>query len=358
MLGRPFSNAIANPSSQSVTVSTSGHKIAPMVQIPKTGNVTSVRMALSSTVSGTVTVTIETIDPATGNPTGTLIDANATQTITLTGGATQTVYAVTFPGNVPVTQAQYVAVVITNNSTDTKFYSINNDNFVTFPCTNVFTGSWAKNASSGAHLSFGYDDGTFPPVMGSQTPILTTVAATANTGTNPKIYGNIFNPTFNCKISGIAIIGQFNGSFELRLYAADGATVLATTSIDYRVVKSSVLHAKYYLFSSDIDLTKNTSYRLAIVPLSATSLRPYQYSYSSLNDINNTDLGSMLYQSTANTITPTGTGDWTNTTTTRVAIWPMIAALDDGIDSGGGGGGVANKRIQIFGFENFIRVSR
>lgn len=358
LFGREFSNAIANPAHQSVTVSTSGHKIAPMVQAPKTGNIINVMMTLSSTVSGTVTVTIETIDPTNGNPTGTLVDANATQTITITGGATPTTYTATFPGNVPVTRGQFVALVLQSNSTNMLFYSVNNDNSVAWPCTNIFTGTWAKNASCGAHILFGYDDGTFPSVCGTQPPVTSIASPAISNATNPKIIGNLFTPTFNCKISGFSYLGQFNATHDFRFYDSDGTTLLASGVIERFVCKNTGLYLRYYMFTSEITLTKNTAYRLVLVPTSTTAVTMRDYVYASVDDLNNSEMGAMLYKTESNVASPTGNGDWTNTNTRRNAIWPVLSALDDGIDTGGGGGGVANKRVGIFGGENFIRVSR
>ena len=80
---------------------------------PKTIMVDSVFFRVNSASTGcTTTVGIETVDPATGLPSGILADNNATATVNITSGAAN--YEVTFPGTFTLTKG--VLYIIANNA--------------------------------------------------------------------------------------------------------------------------------------------------------------------------------------------------------------------------------------------------
>lgn len=316
----------------SLLIDASGEKAAFIVQIPKTGTISKVGFRTGTvTTSETLNVGIYTVDGS-GDPTTT---AYGSMTVgTQTSPASNTNYLVTLGAAATATQGDVVAIVIEFASTIGSL-NIAHASTVTqvFPYADLYTGSWAKTATVPV-CSFEYNDGSYAVVQGVLPPCSIT-NSTYNTGSTPDEYALYFKVLGPCTVSGAQIYGgsSANGAdFDVILYDSDGTTVLKSKSMDgdTRAGTTSTNPATV-LFSSGQNLTANTFYYLALKPTTANNVRLLRLtSLPSAASMDSLPGGQNFYESTR-----ADAGSWTNSTTSRPLIMPIITAIDNGSSTGG-----------------------
>lgn len=313
----------------------SGDKDATVFRIPKSGSVASVTTSLRFTSSTpSLTATLETVDASTGLPTGTLIHADATATLSnLTSTGTRITF--TFSSAVAVTRGQEVAVVFTSNNTPS-------GQFALFACSRPswdypygaasVSSVWTKYTSP---LAFGvvYDDGTYG-VIPDVWPGVSQSGSTFNSASSPNERGVKFQLPFGARCIGV-VVGDATAADEtVSFYASDGTTVLASYTFD-KDVRSASAATRHLTWPSPITLSANTYYRFARTPTTATSISDLSMSFGSVEAMDAMPLGRNWSYTTR-----TGSGAWTDDQTKRF-FWGLIL---DQIDVGGGliGGGNLN----------------
>lgn len=173
----------------------------------------------------------------------------------------------------------------------------------------LFTGTWAIQAQHPSVL-LEFSDGSFGRIeTGWVATAITSVAA--NTGSTPDEIALEFQVPFDCVVDGAALLLTAAGvNLDIVLYDSS-STALATVTIDANAlgVNGPRWHPVYF---PAVSITKNTTYRLAALPTTASSISVYYF------DVNTASHMGALPGGTAWTYTTrTNAGAWAAATTTR-----------------------------------------
>lgn len=324
-----------------LTMDATGERLGNVLQIWKAGNIRKVhfRTGSSVTTADTIKATIQTVDTS-GLPSGSLIDAEATGTVSVTTAATW--YAVDFgaaPVAVPVTQGQVVAVVLEWNS-----YVAGNMRIATnalpnaainYNCYGVSDitaspGTWAKVNINMVCIALEYDDGTFANHLDYGNCFAT--ATSVSSSTNPDEIGNYVKYPFPCRAVGIWVNGDLDYATTFSLLNSSDTT-LANCSLsdpDYRYSNAAAWH--FIPFDSDpagtVNIAKDTYYRIIATP-GADAVTINVLDVQSAAAMDSLPLGSDCIYTTR-----VDAGAWTNTGTKRCSIGLVIDQLDNGVGGG------------------------
>jgi hypothetical protein len=297
---------------------------------------------------GTVRVGIQSVNTTTGLPSGTWLGYGdfamngtnfpnfSTKQWTLSTTAT-------------ITRGQYYAIVIFalsgtfSGSSKIRFYTVRGTGvgpaFVTFPYTyNIDNGTASGKSTAATIPNFGCGTSTRQYGIGTSGGN----QSSWNSGTSPNQRGMKFKlPASLCttfKVVGVRMaVGPTNSAstWDLNLYDSS-STVLQNRSYTNQEAfnSASFLMRDYYFDDSTLTaLSPNTDYRIAV---QATS--------SSLGCMSYIEMGggwdcssAFIPDGTFHLTTRTGTGAWTDTTTSWM---PMQLIIDDFTASGSGGGGM------------------
>jgi len=319
-------------------IDAAGEKFAVIFKVPKTGTISKIGFMTGAVAnSQTLRVGLQTVDPATGDASGT---AYGGMTVgTQAAPAADTWYTVTLGTGASATVGDYVAAVIEFDATvGSVYFRVTNNTNDIFPYCGLYTTVWTKSVRVPL-LGIEYSDGSYE--FNNCLAYNTNVGAyTINTGTTPDEVGNYFSFPSPVTVSGVWVAVDLDGDGDIILY--DNAdTVLATTSLDKEMRGSTVRGNQYYSFAS-VTLTKDTIYRLVIKPTTTTSLSIYYSGFPTVAAMDTFPYGQLMYQTTR-----TDAGAWTEDTTQRVMIAPLIIAFSDGV--GGSGGGMPILRGSVVG---------
>lgn len=327
------------------TLDASDEKLAFIFQAPKTGNITKLHFRTSTVATGaTVDVRLETVDPATGFPTGTLKAANANAAQVIADSDDNKWFAVTLTAACAVNAGDILAFVVAAPGSGTFNINITHRttnrmwNITTFPYSATYAAAaWSKNNSAFLHFGVEYDTGIveIPGVL----PTNELGSATMRTSSTPDEIGNMINLPFKCRVAGVFIGGYVSNAvcnFTIKLYDSDGSTVLKSISIEADVLAgaSSNDYQQRYFFDAPITLQPNTNYRLTILPTTDTQWVHLLYLGNTLNDaliVNGLPCSGLQKTSRSDD------GAWTQDNDYKMSIGFLIDQLDDG--AGGGGGG-------------------
>jgi hypothetical protein len=280
--------------------------------------------------SPTATVRIETVDAATGAPSGTLWATNTSVT-TATLTSSFALHALT--ASATITKGQVFAIVITYASGTSLVVNtvagVMENHGLPYKVTNI-TGSAVKAALIGMDLCLGSSTTEFYSLRGLRPAA--SIAANAFNNTSSAKRGVRFQVPFKCTVSGFKIytgtaVGDFNAIIE-----DDSGTELSSTSTAFEGDVASALASAVFTgsFDNTVDLSPGVWYRLAIQPSSATNVNMYTATLPS-SDPNYAKAwpgGANFYYSTFTTST------WTDANTQVPYIDLLINRLDDGVSSG------------------------
>ena len=319
-----------------------GEKFAMVVTVPKSGDIDTVRFT-----TGTVTtwedleVRLETVG-GDGLPTGTLYGGSAAATVTGVNTDDNVEKVATLPTPATAVRGDRIAVVIQFSS------AIGNLNLrhhastsTQHPFTALYTGSWTRNFAA-PMLALGYDDGTYPQMLGCF-PFTGTGALAAVSYNNATAiadeYGLTFTTPVKCRVAGFAIAMRSNagGTFEVVLY--DGTTVLEAVSYDGDELLATA-NERHLLgwFAADHEFAAGATFRITLKPTSADSL---QLVRGTIGDAAVREAAFGLSNFSTRRLDG---GAWDDSQTTLVPfIYPLISHLDDGAGGGGGGGHTLNR---------------
>lgn len=327
---------------QSYLLDAAGEKKAFIIAIPKSGTVSKIGFKTGTvTTSQTLRVSLQTVDAATGNPTGTLYGGSTAGT--QASPASNTYYTVSFGTGATAVKGNIVAVVIEFDST---IGNLNIDTVATiyansFPYCNHYTTSWTKNTNIPL-VALEYSDGSYADCGGYPTSAVTYLSW--NSGSTPDERALRFSLPFPSRLKGVWFRGSVAGNMDIVLY--QGTTVLISQSIDKDQTNQSGRYNKFY-FNTTYNLAANTVYRLSLKPTTVTNISVFtEFSFASQAILDSIDGGQQFYYSYR-----TDAGAWTDDTTKRYFMGLILDQFDDGTAVGGGGivyGGLMGSLAALF----------
>jgi len=198
-------------------------------------------------------------------------------------------------------------------------------------------GSWSDTTDI-PNVILEFDDGTFGTLDGGFPLSATSSAAfKQDTGTADE-YAMEFSVPFPCKADGCWLthaLSANTSNYEIVLY--EGTTVKTTVTVDANAVKAAGDSPRFawFAFSSQISLTANTTYYLAVKPTQTTSTVTLHYfDVAAANHFQAHDGGTAFRFATR-----LDEGAWAAATTTRRPYMGIrLCAFDDGVGGGSGGG--------------------
>jgi hypothetical protein len=155
-----------------------------------------------------------------------------------------------------------------------------------------------RNSAGFLNIALFYDDGTCEMVVPSFWPAASHTAVAINTGTTPDEYGNAFQPTFPCRITGIwvelTLANQATSLFDLVVYDSGGSVLMtlsrpASTGLD--------VGPGYWFFQLDnfITLGAGDLIRATILPTAAVNVSVANVIFNASTEFDCADGGTMLY---------------------------------------------------------------
>lgn len=330
----------------SFTMDEANDHCGAIVRIPKTGTLLKIGFMTSTvTVSDTLRLALEGIDGATGRPDGTVTPTGASGTQASLSASTCYWVALNGGAGVSVTKGNQTAITCRYNSYVAGNLSISHtfNGFsvtATFPYTYTYnnTGTvWAFQATS-PNFAFEYSDGSIVPIYNCL-PACNYSNVDFNNTSNPDRRGLRFSQPFAFAADGIGVSLDSDNGSRILLYDSDGTTLLEDVTIDGEIRGSAANGIQYIPFSQTRIFTKDTFYRVIVLPNSATNNRITLLTVT--NDSANAAMagidGGVNFHYTTCNGAPSAEGSWTQTLTSRPMIFLVGNQLDDG--AGGGGGG-------------------
>ena len=309
---------------------------ACVFQVPKDGNIDAIgfRTEIVTTAPGAdMDVRLETVDPATGEPTGTLADTNTNGAQTVTD-VNNTWYLTALTASYAATMGEYLAVVIVNPSNpdhgDVQITTMPLDQNARIPYVIHETGgTWTKHFHC-PMFAIRYDDASYPHIH-RVWPYENDAQDIYGSDDAPTYRGNRFQLPFPAKVTGVWYQIDTDGAFEIILYDSDGSTPLGTFAVSNLIRNLTTAALNYFTFSSTITLAKDVDYRIIARPTTTTDIRMDRMIMNAAAQVGAISGGTKWIKTTATT-----PGSWTDVDTERFMIGLQISALPD--DAGGGGG--------------------
>ena len=326
-------------SGTSTTIDAAGEKFAYVFRAPKSGNISVVSFRTETVTTGDdVDVRLETIDPATGDPTGTLVSANANKTQTILDANDNAWFDVTLTAAGAVTIGDMIAIVIVapvGFAGNITFAYYSNITLciagVTNPegyCDLYVSAAWGKKTADlyGMMFRAGYDDGTFPFIPGVL--VCNVAEYTFNSGDDPDEYGIHFEVPFKGRVARICASLEADNDATIRLYDTDGAAVLASQAID-KDIRSGTGHFRYECpCASPPTLTASNWHRLSVLP-GAADVQLQYFTPTAAAHLEQMGLGGVQGTSRVDA------GAWSQD---AVAVPVGFSLAFDQLDDGAGGG--------------------
>jgi hypothetical protein len=312
---------------QSMLIDAATEKTAFLFYAPKTGSIDRLCfMTQTVTLGTTVDVRLETVDTATGNPSGTLVGTNTNASQVIADANDSTWFEVTLTAAASVTAGQFLALVVANSgSGNLNIGATNAGTGMSSPIpgyTSLYTGTWTLNAGRMGIGAVRYDDGSYPHVSGLF-PITSLATATdLHTGTTPDEVGNIFVAPISCTVAGLyALIINWApaDTFELVLYEVSGGTVLAAATGGGQ---SATTPNKWWQFATPQDITAGDTYRVVVKPTAATALRILDITVNTAAKDSMAGIGTWGMTRCSRT----NAGAWDDTATTRQTACGLIVS--------------------------------
>ncbi|KKK94408.1 hypothetical protein LCGC14_2683150, partial [marine sediment metagenome] len=319
-----------------VTIDADGELVGGLICIPKTGTISKIGFrVVSVTTTDTLKVSIQGIDDTNGRPDGVIAASG-----TLSTPSANTTNWVALDSSLAVTRGQEIAIVVEFND----FVGEGSDGNLQIghrisgiAPSNIqynfsFTGGvWVFNSRI-PNFGIEYNDGMIEPVINCF-PVANLVSFTFNNTDNPNRIGMRFQVPYTCRIDGMFFFGDIDANANIILYDSDGISPLETVLID-KDVRLSVFRTSYYVQFTGVQiLTRDTYYRIVIVPLTGSDITLFAFSVTddgANKAMNAVDGGTFFHSTTANGA-PTEEADWTQTLTQRPIMGLVVDKLDDGI---------------------------
>ena len=329
-------NINTTPTYTAVVLDGADEAQAVIFQAPKTGNISNVCFATGTVTTGeTMDVRLESVDTATGDPSGSLFGTNTNGALVINNADDNTFLCKTLTSAAAVTQGNYIALVLKNPNTsfgNLQIRTFADDGISQFPYNaNFITGSWAK-ATTGSLVAIGYDDGTYPYIASNHPIESALTVRTYNSGTaGADIYGVRFQVPFNVTVNGAWMWADTDGDADLLLVDSTynegaGTGILATATVDPNIDSAATAGLMVYRFNTSVVLSSDTWYRLILRPTTVSNVTLYQFDVLNTSIMQATPGGQNFQMTTAKT--PTGDGDWTNSSTDQIWMGIILNSFD------------------------------
>lgn len=314
----PFINTSGN-----LTIDASGEMVAGIFQIPKSGIVTDLTFQMGNIITTPVTlrVSLQTVNPGTGFPSGNYYGGS--QPGTQTAPVIDTVYEVPLVTPAAVVQGDFVAIVVEFDSDvgNLRIGQGSNDSgdLGKMPYGAQFTTSWAKSANRPT-MGIKYSDSTWE-YLGSD-PAGTIGGVSFNSGSATNVRALRFKSPFPFRVLGAALgIGSFAGGADYILY--DDANIAIARVFQPGLVVGSTSKGRIKIrFSQPAIIKANRVYRFGVAPTTTSNIQFFQITFNHNGHLDAfTPMGKEFFLSTR----AAATGVWTDTNN----IQPQIALIAD-----------------------------
>lgn len=171
-----------------------------------------------------------------------------------------------------------------------------------------------------------YSDGSRPPCFAL--PLAATPTQVAfNSGSTPDEVGTRFKTPFGgtCIGAMVRLAAGTATTYDVLLY--NNADTVIASALDVDSDHRAATSPQFTPFSASVLLAQNTIYRLVIRPDAATNITRVEYTVDSNGTLEAHPGGIEVYK-TARTTNGGAPGAWTDTTTSRVLIFPVFSAID------------------------------
>jgi hypothetical protein len=284
----------------------------------------------SATAGCNAQVRLETVDITTGIPTGTLVNANAFANVTIASGAG--FYSGAFQANFTITAGTIVAYVIKALTAPTALlFGVFNDATASTGLPYTLDSGPTPNSSISPLFGLGVSGGTalqFRNVW----PIISAGTITYNVNSSPNAYGNRLDITVSSVISGVRLWFEADGPGLIKLYDADGSTVLRSVTFGVGLPPFLDAYINDFYFNSPIALPPG-QYFLSVEPNTATSLTFYNFVFPSAKYRSGSPLGGNSLARASTTVAgglPLSPSDWFVQLTQQTTIVPIIESIETG----------------------------
>ena len=317
-----------------------GQYVAWVFMCPKTVVVDRDWWSIGAATTGCTCLSrIETVDTATGLPTGTLVHANASQSVVIGSGAAD--YEVTYPGTFTLSAGTLYARVLAQSSgtpVGIRPMAFADDNSNSgLPYLLDYDASAAARLTTALCGGIGLSGGGALPIE-HLWPISAVGTDLFDSADTPDTIGNQLTFTASERVCGAMIWLDNDSTCTVKLYDSDGATVLASADVYTNVPPTVNPTPISVYFSTPATLAPGTYY-LAVEATEGSNIGMTYCDFPSAGFRAGSPMGGDALTYATCTQTPANTGSWTLTTTLQAFIIPLIDGQDDGAGSGGGGGG-------------------
>jgi hypothetical protein len=204
----------------------------------------------------------------------------------------------------------------------------------TLPMVALKTASWALTSLVSPNVIFEFSDGSFGTFAGAYPASAINTHTYKQDTAGADEYALKITLPFACKSDGAFVrieATAVTGDFDLILY--DGTTSIASVSIDGAEIAGFSSRPFRIQWSSEVSLSANTAYRLAVKPTQTTSnVTVRSTDVANANHLTCLQGGPEMCHSTRLDL-----GAWSDTATRRLLGFGLsISSLDDG--AGGSGG--------------------
>lgn len=191
--------------------------------------------------------------------------------------------------------------------------------------------SWAKLLAGSPIIALKYDDGSYEYVTGFR-PFSSLNNVDFSSSSSPNERGMIFQFPGPVKIRRGWFSGDIDGNADAVIYAGDGVTPLMTRTLQpgYR---STTLASRYEFPFPELTLSAGVSYRYALKPATTTNIRLHEFDVAAAAIMDQFEGGQNFHHTSR-----TGASAWTEVTTKRPLMGLCVSAIDDAVQTGGGGG--------------------
>ena len=316
-------------------------RVAYICQVPKTGTISKIVFRTRTVATGgDCIIGIETVDLAVdtlpGFPSGTLVAAGAAAlafNIAINDGNQLLTATLATPWS-GATLGDLIAIVIngpTTGTPDIDITSFTDAPGLDFGYAALFdSGSWSKSAT---HLVCGleYSDGTFEELPGTWA---WSSAATIsfNSDSTPDENGMRFQVSFDCKVRGVWAWIDGDQIYDVKLYEDDN-TLLESYTQDSSVRSGTSGEVMYFMFNTEVSLTKDTWYRVTILPSTNTpNVTLYKTTTLTVAQMDSNPGGQNMYGTER-----TNAQAWTDKTLVKVQMGILISQINDGSIGAGRG---------------------
>jgi hypothetical protein len=335
-------NISANPTvtgTAATSINEVGQWVALVFSMPKTAEISDYMFFINSLVSGCdLEVRIETVNKATGIPTGTLVHANAVASLTITTSGLKTA---NFPGTFTVASGTLVAYMVkaVGGTPSTIYFGTFTDGVAATGLPHILTydnTTEQLRSTLCPVMGLGTADNSALQIRHAWTAYQTSSQGYNNSGTNTR--GNRMRIDIPCRVAGAKVWLDSDAPSIVKLYDTDGSTVLASATLGAGMPPNAVAYAIEVYFESPVTLAVG-QYFLVVEATSATSITMFQFLFNPGKYIASSPFGgdSLVSAQTARVgVQPSGVGSWTIGSFAQYAIIPIIDGIDVATEVGGG----------------------